>query len=417
MTPLYRTVIAICFSFAPAAMGVAIALAGYSQVHGAWWEAAVHLAILGAIAPMIYGVNIRSVPLHSGRPWRSPGLIMLQVGTMIAASILSALGYGWRQDPLLRAGAMLALVSALLYFANLRLLFAQPGPLRARIAWEQRTTQQKVDRLAIPFTMISGIMLIVGTALGLVMIDLHPGFGRWDLVYAHIMLLGFFLPMACGTSYHVLARWSGMDFRSLRLIRFHQISYITGLFAMVIALGWDVDWLFLVGGPAMAVSMLAWAINIVPLVLRIGATERSAVLFALVFLAVGVTLGVLFAIDPGLGPRLRSAHVIANLFGCAGLLISGFGYRFVPLSSQRETMRWPTLQIPQIALTAIGIAAGTCAMALRMYGHLDPRSAALLVLPAAAGMLLFALNALATFRQPAQPIPRHTMSQSSYGQH
>ena len=51
---------------------------------------------------------------------------------------------------------------------------------------------------------------------------------------------------------------------------------------------------------------------------------------AMIFLSGGVSLSVMFAIDATFGARLRPARVEASLFGWTGMLISGFGYYFVP---------------------------------------------------------------------------------------
>ena len=89
--------------------------------------------------------------------------------------------------------------------------------------------------------------------------------------------------------------------------------------------------------------------------------------------------------------------MVANLFGFAGLLISGFGYRYVPQLAEVPSMRWPGLQLPQIALMAVGCAIGMLFMGLRMYGHMEPEAVLWPCLLGAAGMALFAINSAATF--------------------
>lgn len=395
--PTDRAIINVAFVAAPLAMAVALLLAGYSQTNGAWWTAAVQLAVLGGITIMIYGVNIRAVPMHSGRSWRFHWLVGVQVGAGILGAWMVGLGYGQREDWLIRSGHILAFLGAILFYTNLRLLFSQPGPPRQRIAWDERTPQQKADRLAIPFTIISSFMLLAGTGLGVALDYWEPAQGRWDLVWAHILLLGFFFPMASGTSYHTLARWSGRDFPFLQLIRVHQVGLIIGLPAMAIALGWDIDWLFRVGAVTMAVAMICWAINVFPVAWKLSPAIRTGISLALIFMLVGIAFGVAFAIDESLGPRLRTTHVVANLFGFAGLLISGFGYRYVPQIAGREDMRWPALRMPQIVLMAAGCAVGMLFMGLRMYGHVEPEAVFWSCLVGAVGMGIFSVNTAATF--------------------
>ena len=405
-----RSIIAIAVTAAPVAMAVALVLAGYSQTNGAWWTASVQLAVLGGITIMIYGVNVQALPVHSGKQWRSLPLVATQVGAGIAGAWLVALGYGWREEPLVRIGHVLAFAGAVLFLANLMLLFSGPGARPPRIAWHERTQQQKVDRLAIPFTMLSGLMVVVGTALTVLLDFWQPSSGRWDLVWAHVMLLGFFFPMASGTSYHMLARWSGRDFRSLRLIGLHLIAFLIGMPAMTIALAIDADMVFRIGAIAMAVSMVAWAVNILPVAWPLAAAARGGIALAMGFMVIGIGFGVMFALDPAAGARLRSTHVVSNLFGFAGLLISGFGYRYVPQLAGVPHICWPRLELPQLGLMTVGSGVGMLFMGLRMYGHLEPEAVIWPCLVGGIGMLLFAVNAAATFGYRAETLRDNSVS-------
>lgn len=406
MSSLQRTLIGIAFTFAPAAMGVAMFLAGYSQTHPAWWQAAVHLAVLGGITIMIYGVNINALPTNSGRQWKSEKLVARQLFFGILGAVVSCLGYGFRNEAMIVSGHIFAFIAAVLFMVNIRLLFSQPGRPRPAIpAGVPIPPQRQVDKLAVPFTRISSMVLIIATGLDIALDFWTPAQGRWDLVWGHLMLVGFFFAMASGTSYHTLARWSGTDFPYIRLIRVHRISYLLALPAMAIALGWDIDWLFMIGGPMMALAFACWAINVVPVAWKLKPAMRSGIVMALLFMIVGVSLGVSFALDPALGPRLRSAHVMANLFGFAGLLISGFGYYYIPKLAGFPTVRWRLLTAPHLVLVAVGCAAGIVLMGLRMYGHIEPETVMWATVPAAAGMLIFATNAAGTFAQtPAVPV-------------
>lgn len=400
MTTIERSIVRVAVTAAPLAMAMALFLAGYSQTHGAWWTASVQLAVLGGIAIMIYGVNVQALPAHSGKPWRSSAMVAAQVGAGILGAWIAAYGYGVREDLWIRTGHWLAFLGASLFLLNLMLLFIQPGARPPRIPWDQRNHQQKADRLAIPFTMISGMVVVIGTGLGVALDYWQPDQGRWDLVWAHLMLLGFFFAMAAGTSYHMLSRWADREYTSLRLIGVQVIAYLIGLPAMTIALGWDIDWLFRVGAVSMAIAMICWAINILPVVWGLAQAVRIGIVLALVFMLVGISFGVMFALDESLGPRLRTSHVIANLFGFAGLLISGFGYRYVPQLAGVDAMRWPSWQIPQIILMTVGSALGMLYMGLRMYGHVDAEVVVWPCLVGAFGMVIFAINAAATFREP-----------------
>lgn len=399
MNRFERSIIAVAVTAAPLAMGVALLLAGYSQTNGAWWTSSVQLAVLGGITIMIYGVNVQALPAHSGKKWRYPQLVALQVGAGIVGAWMLAFGYGYRIDGWIQLGHLLAFTGAALFLANLMLLFTQPGERPPKIPWDQRTHHQKADRLAIPFTMISGMVVFIGTALGVALDYWTPAQGRWDLVWAHLMLLGFFFAMASGTSYHMLGRWANREYTSLRLVQVHIFAFLIGLPTMTIALGWDIDWLFRIGAISMAVAMICWAINILPVIWALSPAVSAGITLALTFMVIGISFGVAFAIDEALGPRLRSAHVVANLFGFAGLLISGFGYRYVPLLAGVQEMRWPALRMPQIGLMAVGCALGMLFMGLRMYGHVEPEVVLWPCLAGAIGMGMFAVNSAATFAE------------------
>jgi hypothetical protein len=414
---MQRLLLGSTLTIAPVGMAVALLAMGYSAQDSAWWQASVVLAILGAITIMIYGINIHSVPAHSGRAWASDTLVATQVVSGVVGAWLAFLGRGLGVDSLDRVGFLLALIGAILFMTNLGLLFRQPGPARPpKVPAADRTVQQRVDRLAIPFTILSGLMVVGGTALGLVLTFWTPGFGRWDLVWAHVMLLGFFFSMASGTSYHMLSRWTGRSWRFPNFVRAHLVAFLASFPLMIVALAWDIDALFLIAGPLMAIAMIAWAANVVPMSLHLSGPVRAGILLALLFLVAGVSMGVIFAVDPATGPRLRWTHVAANLYGFAGLLISGFGYAYLLRLSGTTSLRWPRLAVTQLGVMVSGVAAAMITMALRMYGHIGHEPVLLANGIAAAGMLLFAIQVAGTFmqgRQVSRSVPQAVHASSA----
>lgn len=395
---MYRHLLGFSLTVAPLSLAVALVAMGFSPQYPAWWSASVHLAILGGVAIMIYGVNMHSVPEHSGRAWPSTALLLAQIGAGVTGAWLAFLGRGFRIDMMEQGGHLLATVGAGLFMTNLGLLFRQPGPSRPpKIPVAERTSQQRVDRLAIPFTIISGLMAVAGTALGFLLSLWSPGFGRWDLAWAHVMLLGFFFPMASGTSYHMLSRWTDAPWLSIRLVQVHLYVYLVSFPLMIVALGWNVGLLFMFAGPLMAISMIAWALNIGPMAMRLRGAIGPGIVLALIFLTLGVGLGVMFALNPETGPRLRGAHVAANLYGFAGLLISGFGYGFIPRLTGRARLRWPALAPVQLTVLAGGVSGGLVAMGMWMYGHVDASRVLVPSVIAAAGMGLFAAQVAGNF--------------------
>lgn len=384
------TMVAAMLAFAGAALA-----AGVSPYQPRWWQAAVHLAILGGIIPMIFAVNLRIVPVFSRRTWPSERWLRAQMGLSIAGAWLVFAGLIAGQDGLAIAGNALALGGGLLFVTNIARLFRQPVTMPAPPL--PYPGQIEVDRIATWFMRLSSLYLLIGLAAGLAMHGWRLGSGRWDLVWAHAVLVGFFLSMVSGVCYHVLTRWTGRPWRAIAPIRLHVVVVAVGLPLMLLALATNQVALFALAGPLQAFAIALLLFNIAPLITALPALTRPAFAGAMTLLAVGVTLGALFALDPALGARLRLTHAEINLFGWSGLLISGAGYYLVPRFAG-QPLRWPRLAPLQIGTLLLGIVLGALALAWRAYGT----GPAALVLVAqslvALGYLLFGLQIAGTFR-------------------
>lgn len=89
---------------------------------------------------------------------------------------------------------------------------------------------------------------------------------------------------------------------------------------------------------------------------------------AFLFLALGVVLGVTFALDRTWGPRLRPLHAELNLWGWATLLVYGMAYHVLPRFSGRP-LRWPRWAEAQSYAAVAGVALvalGWTAQAMRI---------------------------------------------------
>ena len=257
--------------------------------------------------------------------------------------------------------------------------------------------QTAVDRTATLFMRLSGIYLLFGLTAGLAMNFWRLGSGRWDLVWTHAMLVGFFLSMVSGVCYHVLSRWTGRPWRAVTPIRLHLVALALGLPAMLHALATNQMALFVIAGPLQALAIGLLLLNIAPMIPALPGLTRPAFTAALVLLLIGITLGALFAIDPALGARLRLTHAEINLFGWSGLLISGAGYYLAPRFAG-QPLRWPWLGPIQLGALILGIGLGIVALVWRAYG--DGPAAPVLVAQVlvAAGFLLFGIQVVGTFR-------------------
>lgn len=379
------------------AFATAAATVGGVPDHPAWWRAAVSLAVLGGIVPVIAAVNIRIVPVFARRDWPSLAWLRVQVVLTVAGAWLVYAGRLGAERRVVIAGSAAALAAGVLFTVNIVLLFrrepVRPAPPRPF------PEQEAVDRLAIRFTRLSGVYLLVGLGIGLGIELRRPAGGRWDLVWAHAMLVGFFLSMAAGVCYHVLSRWTGLPWRWTRPIRLHLLLTTVGLPVMLLALATDRARLFEIAGPLQAAALALFLATIAPMVRGLPEPTRTAVAGAALFLVAGIALGSGFALDPALGARLRMAHAEINLFGWTGLLVSGVGYYLVPRFVGRA-LRWPRLATIQLALLTGGTVVGAAELAARGYGQRLP-----IPLPWAQGaialaFLLFAAGILGTLRGP-----------------
>lgn len=387
----------------------AIAIAFVSS-YPIWWTAAIQFAVTGGFVPIIYAVNIRIVPVFARRAWRMPTLLRLQVIAALCGAwlLLGSRLAGWRTGEIL--GLVSVLGAALLFTVNIVLLFRQPvGPAPAPPL--PYPDQARVDWIATQFTRISGIYLVIGLSLGLIT-ELWPTkSGRWDLVWAHSMLVGFFLCMVAGVSYHVLSRWTENRWRSVRAVRMHFALVAVELPVMLVALALNSDPLFRIAGPMQSAALGLFLFNALPMVSGLPPLSRIAWYGAAACLLIGLSLGALFAIDPVLGARLRFTHAEINVFGWGGLLISGMGYYLAPRFAGCP-LRWPRLAMIQVVLLASGVLTSASSFAARGYGH-DPG----IILPIgqamlAIALLTFAFILAATFRGrpgvalPLLPVPR-----------
>jgi hypothetical protein len=336
-------VVAAIISFVVASGGTALA-----PEFPRLWGAAVGLVILGGITPLIYAVNARIIPVFSRRDWVHPrllaGAMFLALASGWVVFLGRAVGAGWLSG----IGMLVALAGGLSFMTSIIMLFRSPMTNRpaSPLPFPE---QAAIDRIGIQFTRLAGMWLIVGLSIGLVISVWTPSFGRWDLVWAHAMLIGWFLSMASGVAYHVLPRWSGQQWRWPRLPLIHLRIVQLGLPVMVLALATDWQWLFFVAGPAQTVALLLFVTNLLPQARGLPVVPRLGVTAAGWMLVIGATLGAGFALDPVNHVTLRFTHAQTNLFGWTALLVCGVGYYLFPRFAG-SALAWPMLARIQMAV-------------------------------------------------------------------
>ena len=260
-----RRIVPFTLVAAALAFAVAAASAGLTLERPRLWSAAVALVVLGGITPTIYAVNLRILPVFSRRTWRWPRLFMAGILSALAGAWLTYLGraFGWGSVETL--GACAALAGGLLYAVSVIALFrsAPTSKFGPPLPFPE---QAAVDAVGVRFTRLAGAYLLLGLLVGVMLRFWTPERGRWDLVWAHTLLLGWFLSMASGVCYHVLPRWTSARWRTPRLILPHYRVIQFGLPLMLLALALDTKWLFMLAGPLLALALLLFLFNVVPLV-------------------------------------------------------------------------------------------------------------------------------------------------------
>lgn len=362
------------------------------------WSAAVALVVLGGITPLIYAVNARIVPAFSGRSWQYPLFMYTAMLLAIAGAWTTYIGRALPNEPLEFIGASAALDGGLLFVLSIIWLFRSPKTSNTTppLPFPE---QAAVDRIGTQFMRLAGCFLLLGLIVGFVTVVWTPAGGRWDLVWAHLLLVGWFLSMASGVLYHVLPRWTTARWRHPKLIQAHLISTIIALPLMVAALAFNWYGLFAVAGPAQALSLLLLIWNVAPLIWRLPGITRTSVVAAACFLALGVSLGASVAMDPETHANLRLSHAQINLFGWAGLLICGVGYYLFPRFAG-QPLRWPRLARLQVGVHLVAVTVS--AIAWWWYYAVDTVIVPLIIASAlvmSASFLTFAVLVGLTFRR------------------
>jgi hypothetical protein len=234
-----------------------LALLGMSRA----WPAMVHLTLFGWITGMIYAVNFHTMPVFSARDFPYPWLIWAQCSAWCAGVALATTATlaAWRGAEV--AGLLLQLLAALIFVANIILLFVS-GPRRPHHPPPPPIDgQPRVDRIGTQATKLAGLCLPLALLL-LLAVRLEWSSGSWLLAGEHLAALGWVMLMIVGVAYHVLPRFSGVGTRGPAWARTQLLCHTAALALMVAALGFAWTWAFAAGGLLMtlALGLFAWTI-------------------------------------------------------------------------------------------------------------------------------------------------------------
>lgn len=205
--------------------------------------AIVHSFLLGFITMIIFGVNYHIIPIFSGKDFYSPGLaylhlVMANLGITGLVFPLIFSGYPSDIPVIVKLSSVLFAVSILVFIYNMLRTFMSP-PRTAPIYNPFGQGDKDADKMAIRFTGISIVYLLIGCPLGVMFLFLPHYIPYLRPVHAHINLIGFVSIMIFGVSYHMFPRFTGGPIYSVPIGRLQ--FYLANLGLIGMALSW---WVF-----------------------------------------------------------------------------------------------------------------------------------------------------------------------------
>ena len=202
--------------------------------------AIVHSFLLGFITMIIFGVNYHIIPIFSGKDFYSPGLaylhlVMANLG--ITGLVLPLIFSGYPSDipVIVKLSSVLFAVSILVFIYNMLRTFISP-PRTTPIYNPFGPGDKDADKMAIRFTSISIVYLLIGCPLGVMFLFLPHYIPYLRPVHAHINLIGFVSIMIFGVSYHMFPRFTGSPIYSVPIGRLQ--FYLANLGLIGMALSW-----------------------------------------------------------------------------------------------------------------------------------------------------------------------------------
>jgi cbb3-type cytochrome oxidase subunit 1 len=209
--------------------------------------------------------------------------------------------------------------------------------------------------------------------------------------------------MASGVTYHVLPRWTDGRWRSIRALKIHYYVTLVALPLMVLALAIDSQVLFHMSAPLQAAIIALWIGNCLPFIRKLPRPTAIGFGAAVVALAIGIGLGMSFAVTPANGALLRPVHAEINLFGWAGLLITGVTYYLAPRFAGTP-LHWQRLLPLQLGLTIGGLALSVVLVWLRIEGHDAGELVGIAHLVCASGLAMMGVMVAGTFASKPRPL-------------
>jgi nitrite reductase (NO-forming) len=237
-----------------------------------------------------------------------------------------------------------------------------------------------------------GLLVAVGFALAAIAAAVaRAGSGWW--LPLHLFVVGALLSAISATTQMLAVTWSSAPAPPPLVAAAQRWCLAGGTIALVVGRETEVRWLFLAGGSAVAVAMLA----LVPILWHVrgqAATDRfapaiEAYIGAVVAGIVGMSLGLVLGSGRAGShfAELRGAHLVLNVFGLVGVVIAGTLPYFA--ATQVRSKMSPRATPTTMRITFLGIVASTFIAATgRLLDHRGLAAAALIAY--AAGLVVVA---------------------------
>lgn len=214
--------------------------------------ATVHSLLLGFATMLVFGVNYHIIPMFSGRSFYSQGLAyvhlaMANLGIVGMLLPLPFSNYPGNISISVKLSSILFALSIFVFIYNMMRTFMSPLS-KESVPNPFGEGDKAADKMAIRFTAISVVYLIIGCPLGVFFL-LRPDYIPYlRPVHVHINLIGFISIMIFGVSYHMFPRFAAKPLFSVRM------GKIQFWFANIGVIGMALCWWFFEAG-----DVVRWA--------------------------------------------------------------------------------------------------------------------------------------------------------------
>ncbi|MDT8317032.1 MAG: hypothetical protein RQ824_03440 [bacterium] len=303
-----------------------------------------HLNLLGWVSMMIMGVSYFVIPVFIRKnPFSDKALtlhlILANVGIIGMSACFAIQNYD-----LLPVFAVIEVFSVYLFLFNIVATAIKGIPVESSPReWDFLTGEadKEVDRWASYFTQAATLYFVVACSLG-AYISLSASGWSYLKVHFHLNLVGWVTLMIYGVAYHIFPRFSSRDVKNGALVGKHFILANLGIVLMTGALiyaekgdnEFAAFYMLILAGLIEGISGAVFVYNILPAINS--AKEimgQASVRFArasLLYLVLGITLGILISIDGDLASKFRPVHSHLHVLGWITMMIYGVGLYIVP---------------------------------------------------------------------------------------